>query len=478
MGEKHMSEPSFDVVVIGGGPGGYAAAIKAAQLGLSVACVEKRATLGGTCLNVGCIPSKALLESSEKYLEAQTHLSEHGVNVSSVSLDLAALMQRKKKIVSELTGGIEFLFRKNKITHVKGLGRLVGPHEVEVLGEGQATPQKLFAKSILIATGSEVAPLPGATVDEKTIVTSTGALALEKVPAHLVVVGGGYIGLELGTVWHRLGAKVTVVEYSETLLPMMDSELGKALHRVLNKQGLQFIMGAKVTQVERQGDDIQLQLAAVDLQKPLKESTLNCDVVLLSVGRRPYTEGLSLETVGIALDERGRIPVNGAFQTVVPNIYAIGDVIRGPMLAHKAEEEGIAVAEILAGQRGHVNYDAIPSVIYTWPEVASVGRTEEELTTAGIAYKVGKFPFSANSRAKATGQTEGFVKILADASSDQVLGVHIIGPHAGTLIAEAVLGMEFKAASEDLARTCHAHPTLNEAVKEAALAVTGQALHM
>lgn len=474
-----MTELVFDVVVIGGGPGGYAAAIKAAQLGLQVACVEKRATLGGTCLNVGCIPSKALLESSEKYQEAQVHLADHGVNVGDVSLDLAAMMRRKAKIVTELTGGIEFLFRKNKIAALRGHGRITGPNTVEVMTEGQDAPQVVQARTIVIATGSEVAPLPGATVDEQTIVTSTGALALERVPDHLVVVGGGYIGLELGTVWHRLGAKVTVVEYAEALLPMMDSELGKALHRTLGKQGLQFMLGAKVEQVTRsESGGVQLQLAAVDASKPLKETSLLCDVVLLSVGRRPYTEALGLETVGITLDERGRIPVNAQFQTAVPSIFAIGDVIRGAMLAHKAEEEGIAVAEILAGQRGHVNYDAIPSVIYTWPEVASVGRTEEELKKAQVAYKVGKFPFSANSRAKATGQTDGFVKILADAHTDEVLGVHIIGPHAGTIIAEAVVGMEFRAASEDLARICHAHPTLNEAVKEAALAVTAQAIHM
>lgn len=475
----HHAEQKADVIIIGGGPGGYAAAIKASQLGLKVVCIEKRETLGGTCLNVGCIPSKALLESSEKFAEARDHFSHHGIQTGDVKLDLSVMLARKDKIVSELTAGIDYLFRKNKITRVNGHGQLKGPQTVAVqLTEGGE--QTWTAGHIIIATGSEVTPLSGAIVDEEQIVTSTGALSLKKVPEHLVVVGGGYIGLEMGTVWRRLGAKVTVIEFMDKIVPAMDLEIGRMLHKVLVKQGMDFRLSTKVTKVEKKGKNVILSL--MPAQEPAQgggaTETLTCDVLLLAIGRRPYTQGLGLETVGISIDERGYIPINNHFQTAQSSVYAIGDVVRGPMLAHKAEEEGIALAELIAGQAGHVNYDTIPAVVYTWPEVATVGKTEEELKTAGVAYKVGKFPMGVNSRAKAMGESEGLVKILADAASDRVLGVHIIGPQAGTMIAEAVIGMEFSASSEDIARTCHAHPTLNEAVKEAAMAVTGVPIHL
>lgn len=462
-----MSE--FDLVVIGGGPGGYVAAIRAAQLGMNVACVEKRGALGGTCLNVGCIPSKALLHSSEKFEDARLHFADHGIK-ANVSLDLKTMLSRKDKVVLDLTKGIEGLFKKNKVTYVVGTGSVKSASEVVVDGK-----QSLKTKHILIATGSDVMPLPGVAVDEKKIVSSTGALALEFVPEHLVVVGGGVIGLELGSVWRRLGAKVTVVEFMDRIGGPMDVEVAKQFQRTLEKQGMAFKLSTKVTAAQVQGKGVALTLEPA--AGGAKES-ISADVVLVSIGRRPYTQGLGLESVGIKLDERGRIPVNSHFETAVKGIYAIGDVIAGPMLAHKAEEEGVAAAEIMAGQKGHVYYDAIPSVVYTWPEIASVGKTEEEVKAAGAQYKVGKFPFLANSRGRSVGETEGFVKIIADAKTDRVLGVHIIGPDAGTLIAEAALAMEYGASSEDIARTCHAHPTLNEAVKEAALAVLGRPIHI
>jgi dihydrolipoamide dehydrogenase len=465
---------SFDLVIIGAGPGGYIAAIRAAQLGMSVACIEKRDRLGGTCLNIGCIPSKALLQSSEKFEEASHGLAAHGVKLGSVELDLPTMLARKDKVVNDLTRGVEGLFKKNKVTWIKGAGRIVaaGKLQVDLVAGGT---QELLAKHIVIATGSESVPLPGVEVDEKTIVTSTGALSLDPVPKHLVVIGGGYIGLELGSVWARLGSEVTVVEFLDRITPTMDGETGKQLQRLLQRQGFKFKLSTKVLSAARTETGIALTLepAAGGTQE-----ILEADVVLLSIGRRPYTEGLGLEAAGVKLDTRKRVEVDGHFQTNIPGIYAIGDVIAGPMLAHKAEEEGVVLVEQLAGQKSHINYEAIPAVIYTFPEVGSVGRTEEEVKAAGIAYKVGKFPFTANARAKANGETDGFAKIIADAATDRVLGVHIIGPDAGTMIAEAALAMEFGASSEDIARTCHAHPTLNEAVKEAALAVAGRVLNM
>jgi dihydrolipoamide dehydrogenase len=469
-----MSE-SFDIVIIGGGPGGYVAAIRAAQLGMRVACVENRDKLGGTCLNIGCIPSKALLQSSEKFEEATHSFAAHGVKLNGVALDLPAMMARKDKVVGDLTKGVEFLFKKNKIAWIKGVGRIASPGKVSVqLVDGGGT-QELAANSIVIATGSDSLDLPGIDIDEKQIVSSTGALALEKVPEHLVVVGGGYIGLEMGSVWRRLGAKVTVVEFLDRITPNMDSETGKLLQRVLTKAGFVFKLGTKVVGATKSKSGVTLQLepaAGGD------KSELKADVVLVAIGRRPFTDGLGLQEIGVALDNKQRVKVDAHYQTNIPGIYAIGDVIAGPMLAHKAEDEGTVVVEMLAGQEPHLNYDAIPAVIYTWPEVASVGKTEEELKTAGIAYKTGKFPFTANSRARTNADTDGFVKILADATTDRVLGVHIIGPDAGTMIAEAALAMEYGASAEDIARTTHAHPTLNEAVKEAALAVDGRAIHI
>jgi dihydrolipoamide dehydrogenase len=460
---------SFDVILIGAGPGGYVCAIRAAQLGLKVACVEKRATLGGTCLNVGCIPSKALLQSSEHFEEANHKLAEHGVNVGQVSLDLGRMQARKGEVVGANVKGVEFLFKKNKVTWLKGEGKITAPGTVQVDGQDYA------AKNIVIATGGDVIPLPGVAIDEKRIVSSTGALELDSVPKHLVVIGGGYIGLELGSVWHRLGAEVTVVEYLDRLVPAMDTEVGKAFERILGKQGLRFRLKTKVTgaTVDDTGVDLTVEPAAGGAAE-----TLRADVVLVAIGRRPYVEALGLEAVGVALDERGRVKTDEHFATSVPGIWAIGDVIAGPMLAHKAEEEGVALAEQLAGQKPHVNYNVIPGVVYTWPEVASVGETEEQLRARGQGYKVGKFPFTANGRARAMGDMDGFVKILADDKSDRVLGAHILGPDAGTLIAEIALAMEFGASAEDVARTCHAHPSLNEAVKEAALAVAGRALHI
>ena len=469
-----MSENSFDVVVIGGGPGGYVAAIRAAQLGLKTACVEKRGTLGGTCLNVGCIPSKALLQSSHNYEAASHHFAEHGIKIGKIELDISAMQARKAKVVSDNTKGIEFLFKKNKVTYVIGEGRITAPGQIEVKAK-DGSVSAIAAKAIIIATGSEVTPLPGVDIDEKAIISSTGALELTAVPKHLVVIGAGVIGLELGSVWRRLGAEVTVVEYLDRSLPFHDLEISKQMQRILERQGLKFKLSTKVTGAKTAKGQVTLTLepaAGGDKEE------LTADSVLVAIGRRPVTNGLGAKEVGVEIDNRGFVKVNSHFQTAVPGIYAIGDVIGGAMLAHKAEEEGVALAEQLAGQHGHVNYDAIPGVVYTWPEVANVGKTEEQLKAEGVAYKVGKFPFTANGRARAMGDIDGFVKILADAKTDRVLGAHIIGPNAGDLIAEVVLGMEFAAASEDLARTCHAHPGLGEAVKEACLAVDGRALHV
>jgi dihydrolipoamide dehydrogenase len=460
---------TFDLVVIGAGPGGYPAAIRAAQLGMTVACAEMRETLGGTCLNVGCIPSKALLQSSEKLDAARHALAAHGVKASGIELDLAAMMARKDKVVADNVRGIEFLFKKHKIEWLKGKARIAGPGKVEVAGRTVA------AKHIVVATGSEVTPLPGVAIDEKRIVSSTGGLVLGAVPKRLVVVGGGYIGLELGSVWRRLGAEVTVVEFLDRITPGMDAELAKHLQRILGRQGIKFQLGTKVTAAKSGKGGVALTLEPA---KGGDAGTLEADIVLVSIGRRPYTDGLGLDSVGVAPDAKGRIPVDRQFRTSAAGIFAIGDVIAGPMLAHKAEDEGVAVAEIIAGQKPHIDYDAIPAVVYTWPEVATVGKSEEDLKAAGTAYKVGKFPFTANARARANGDTEGFVKLLADAATDRVLGAHIIGPDAGTIIAELALAMEFRAASEDIARTSHAHPTLSEAVKEAALAVDGRPIHI
>ncbi len=464
-----MSNASYDLIVIGSGPGGYVAAIRAAQLGLKTACVESRATLGGTCLNVGCIPSKALLVSSEKYSEAQHGLAQHGVKVDKVGLDLVAMMGHKSKVVKDNTAGIEYLFKKNKIDWIKGKGTIVAAGQVEVAGTVYAT------KNILIATGSESMPLNGVTVNEKRIVTSTGALELSEVPKSMIVIGGGVIGLELGSVWQRLGTKVTVVEFLDRILPGMDGEVSKSMQKILAKQGMEFKLSTKVTSAKNEGSSVAVTLEAAAGGSAEK---LQADVVLLAIGRRPYTDGLGLDKVGVQLDERKRVIVGHNFETNVKGIFAIGDVIAGAMLAHKAEDEGVVCAEMMAGQSGHINYDAIPGVVYTWPEAASVGKTEEELKKAGVVYKTGKFPFSANGRARAMAEVEGFVKILADAKTDRVLGVHIVGADAGTIIAECAMAIEFGASSEDIARTCHAHPTLNEVVKEAALAVDGRPLHI
>src|SRR3954447_21603699 len=457
---------SYDVIVIGGGPGGYVCAIRAAQLGLKTACVERRATLGGTCLNIGCIPSKALLQSTENYEEAAHHFAEHGIIVESVKLDLARMQARKADVVTANVRGVEFLFRKNKVTWLKGTGRIAAPGKVDVDGTSYD------AQHIVIATGSESVPLAGVEVDEKQIVTSTGGLELDKVPGHLVVIGGGYIGLELGSVWRRLGAQVTVVEFLDRIVPTMDSEIAKAFERILTRQGIRFRLGARVTSARKGNDGVTLSLEPAKGGDP---EELKADIVLLSIGRRPYTDGVGLAEAGVELDERGRVKTDAHYATNVPGIHAIGDAIAGPMLAHKAEEEGVALAERLVGQAGHVNYGVIPGVVYTWPEVAAVGRTEEELKAAGVAYNVGKFPFTANGRARAKGDTDGFVKLLADKTTDRLLGAHIIGPDAGTLLAELVTAIEFGASAEDVARTCHAHPSLNEAEKEAALAVDGYA---
>jgi dihydrolipoamide dehydrogenase len=467
-----MSDNSFDVVIIGGGPGGYVAAIRAAQLGLKVACVEKRGSLGGTCLNVGCIPSKALLTASHHYHACAHEFGAFGIKVGKVEMDVAGMLAHKDKVVSDNTKGIEFLFKKNKVTYMVGAGTITAPGQVKVTGKDGE--KQVAAKHIVIATGSDVTPLPGVEIDETVIVSSTGALALPKTPKHMVVIGGGVIGLELGTVWGRLGAKVTVVEFLDRILPFNDAEVSKTMQRLLAKQGMEFKLGTKVTGIERKGAKATV---TVEPAAGGAAEKIEADCVLVAIGRKPYTDGLGLDKVGVAMDKRGFVQVDGHFRTNVPGIYAIGDVVGGAMLAHKAEEEGVALAEILAGQHGHVNYEAIPAVVYTWPEVASVGKTEEQLKAEGVAYKAGKFPFTANGRARSMNEVDGFVKILADAATDRVLGAHIVGPNAGDLIAEIVLAMEFSAAAEDVARTCHAHPALAEAVKEACLAVDGRPLH-
>jgi dihydrolipoamide dehydrogenase len=466
---------SFDVIVIGAGPGGYVAAIRAAQLGMSVACVDKRDAPGGTCLNIGCIPSKALLQSSEKYEEAGHALTVHGVKIAGVSLDLKVMLARKNKVVLDNTNGVQFLFRKNKVDYMKGNAKLAGKGKVSVTLNAGGSRELTAGKAIIIASGSDSVDLPGIAIDETRIVSSTGALALANVPQSLVVIGGGYIGLEMGSVWRRLGSKVTVVEFLDRITPGMDAELSVTLQRSLEKQGIVFRLGTKVVEAKPGKDGIALALEPV---KGGKREEMKVDVVLVAVGRRPATSGLGLKELGVALDDKGHIKTDVHFATNVPGIYAIGDAIAGPMLAHKASEEGVVLVEQLAGLKPAINYDAIPAVVYTWPEVATVGQTEEQLKQAGISYKTGKFPFSANPRARANAFTEGFVKILADAKTDRVLGVHIIGGDAGTIIAEAVVAMEFRASAEDIARTCHAHPTLNEAVKEAALAVDGHAIHI
>jgi len=465
---------SYDLVVIGTGPGGYVCAIRAAQLGMKVAVVEKNATLGGTCLNVGCMPSKALLHASELFEETGHSFAKMGISVGKPSLDLPAMMKFKQEGIDGNVKGVEFLMKKNKIDVLRGTGRIVSAGKVEVKAADGAA-QTVETKNIVIATGSDVAKLKGIEIDEKRVVSSTGALALEKVPGKLLVVGAGVIGLELGSVWRRLGAQVTVVEFLDRILPGMDGEVAKQFQRLLEKQGFAFRLGAKVTSIDSSGATLKVQ---VEPAAGGAAEALDADVVLVAIGRAPHTEGLGLKEAGVALDNRGRVEIDNHFATNVKGIYAIGDVVRGPMLAHKAEDEGVAVAEILAGQAGHVNYDVIPGVVYTTPEVASVGKTEEELKQAGVAYTVGKFPFTANGRSKVNQTTDGFVKILADAKTDRVLGCHIIGREAGEMIHEACVLMEFGGSAEDLARTCHAHPTRSEAVKEAALAVGKRAIHM
>jgi len=464
---------NFDLVVIGGGPGGYVCAIRAAQLGLKTACVESRGALGGTCLNIGCIPSKSLLNLSENFHKAKKDFNQQGIEIDGIKLNIEKMMANKNKSIQVLTKGVEFLFKKNKVTYFKGKGVLLSKNDV-VVYENNNKRNNLKSKNIVIATGSTVTSLPGIEINEKNIVSSTGALSFNKVPSKLAVIGGGYIGLEMGSVWSRLGSDVTVIEYLDFITPGMDREISNEFQKILSKQGIEFKMGSKVETVEDKGKSVLISYTNV---KNLKKEVLEVDKVLVSVGRKPYTEGLNLSKVGIKKDSKGRIEVNNKLQTSVSNIYAIGDVIKGPMLAHKAEEEGIAVAEILAGQAGHVNYDVIPGVIYTSPEVATVGKTEEQLKEEKKSYKTGKFPFLANSRAKVNNETEGFVKILADSKTDKVLGVHIIGPHCGDMIAEMALAMEFGASAEDIARTCHAHPTHTEAIKEAALAVDKRPIH-
>ncbi|HEX8663251.1 MAG TPA: dihydrolipoyl dehydrogenase [Beijerinckiaceae bacterium] len=465
---------TYDLVVIGTGPGGYVCAIRAAQLGLHVAVVEKRKTHGGTCLNVGCIPSKALLHASELFEEAGKHFAGMGIGVSAPKLDLKTMMAFKDEGVEGNVKGVEFLLKKNKVETFQGTARIAAAGQVEVIGE-DGSNRVLETKSIVIATGSDVTRLPGIEIDEKVVVSSTGALELEKVPKKLIVIGGGVIGLELGSVWRRLGSEVVVVEFLDRILAGMDGEIGRQFQRILGKQGIEFRLSSKVTKVERgkSGAKVTIEPAAGG-----EAETVEADVVLVAVGRVPYTEGLGLDQIGVQRDKKGRILTDARFATNVTGIYAIGDVIAGPMLAHKAEDEGVAVAEMLAGKSGHVNYEVIPNVVYTYPEVAAIGKTEEELKEAGVAYGVGKFPFTANGRAKVNRTTDGFVKILADAQTDRVLGVHIMGPDAGNLIMECAVAMEFGASSEDIARTCHPHPTLTEAVKEAALAVEKRAIHM
>jgi dihydrolipoamide dehydrogenase len=470
-----MANESFDLVVIGAGPGGYVAAIRASQLGMKVAVVDKRATFGGTCLNIGCIPSKALLQSSHLFEMTAHDLGVHGIKVGPPTLDLAQFMKRKGEVVDATTKGVAFLFRKNKITAFQGTGRIEKAGSVAVVGDDGTVKDTLATRNILIASGSEVIPLPGVTIDEKKIVSSTGALELAQVPKRLIVVGAGIIGLELGSVWRRLGAEVTVIEFLDRITPGVDDEVTKQLQRSLTKQGMTFKLGSKVTKADASGAGVVL---TVEPAKGGAAETVEADVVLVCIGRRPYVDGLGLDKAGVKLTARGRIEVDGHFQTSVPGIYAIGDVIDGPMLAHKASEDGVACVETLAGQKGHVNWDLVPSVVYTQPEVAWVGKTEEQLKAAGVAYKVGKYPFLADPRSRANAATEGFAKVLADKATDEVLGVHIIGAEAGTMIAEAVMAMEFKASAEDVGRVCHAHPTVNEALKEAALAAWEKPIHL
>ena len=464
---------TYDLVVIGTGPGGYVCAVRAAQLGMKVAVIEKNPTLGGTCLNVGCMPSKALLHASEMFEEAAHSFAKMGVSVSAPKLDLPAMMNFKQQGIDGNVKGVDFLMKKNKIDVLKGTGKILGAGKVEVSTGGKA--QTVETRNIVIATGSDIARLKGIEIDEKRIVSSTGALSLEKVPEKLLIVGAGVIGLELGSVWHRLGAEVMVVEFLDRILPGMDGEIAKQFQRLLEKQGFVFKLGTKVTAVDTSSKMLS---ATVEPAAGGAAEKFEADVVLVCIGRVPYTEGLGLKEAGVALDNRGRVQIDPHFATTVKGIYAIGDVVAGPMLAHKAEDEGVAVAEIIAGQAGHVNYDVIPGVVYTTPEVSSVGKTEEELKQAGVAYTVGKFPFTANGRSKVNQTTEGFVKVLADAKTDRVLGVHIIGREAGEMIHEACVLMEFGGSAEDLARTCHAHPTRSEAIKEAALAVGKRAIHM
>jgi dihydrolipoamide dehydrogenase len=465
---------SFDVIVIGGGPGGYNTAIRAGQLGLSVACIDKRGSFGGTCLNIGCIPSKALLHASERFHEAGHDFAALGIK-AQIELDLPAMMAKKDKVVGELTKGVEFLFKKNKVEPIVGEAKITGPGKVEVKTRDGA--RSLTAKNIIVATGAKPLDLPkiGAAFDEDRILSSTGALALKEVPKRLLVVGAGVIGLELGSVWRRLGSEVTVVEFLDRITPGIDGEIGKAFQRILTKQGFSFQLSTKVVGVEKAKTGLKV---TVEPAAGGDKSVIETDIMLVAIGRVPYTAGLGLETVGVTLDKRGRVVTDNHYRTNVAGIWAIGDCREGPMLAHKAEDEAVAVAEIIAGKAGHVNYDAIPSVVYTFPEVATVGKTEEELKAAGVAYKIGKFPFTANARAKTIAATDGLVKIIADAATDKVLGCHIVGPEAGNLIAEVVLAIEFGAASEDIARTCHAHPTLTEAVRQAAMGVEGWTMQM
>src|SRR5271167_4606534 len=465
---------TYDLVVIGNGPGGYVCAIRAAQLGMKVAVVEKNATLGGTCLNVGCMPSKALLYASEMFEEAAHSFAKMGVSVPAPKLDLPSMMNFKQQGIDGNVKGVEFLMKKNKIDVIFGKGKILGTGKVEVAGSDGKT-QVVETKNIVVATGSDIARLKGIEIDEKRVVSSTGALSLDKVPEKLLIVGAGVIGLELGSVWHRLGAKVTVVEFLDRILPGMDGEVAKQFQRILEKQGFAFKLGAKVSAVDTSGKTL---VAKIEPAAGGAAETLEADVVLVCIGRVPYADGLGLKEAGVALDNRGRVQIDSHFSTSVKGVYAIGDVVAGPMLAHKAEDEGVACAEILAGQAGHVNYDVIPGVVYTTPEIAAVGKTEDELKAEGVAYKVGKFPFTANARARAMRHTDGFVKILADAVTDRVLGAHIVGFGAGEMIHEAAVLMEFGGSSEDLARTCHAHPTMSEAVKEAALAVAKRAIHV
>ena len=465
-----MSE-KFNVVVIGGGPGGYVCAIRLAQLGFKTACVESRGSLGGTCLNVGCIPSKNLLNLSENFHKAK-NFSNLGIETGQLKLNIEKMMKNKDKAVTVLTKGVEFLFKKNKVTYFKGTGSFKSPSQISVIGD-KKKETILEAQKIIISTGSEPVSLPNVKFDEKIVLSSTGALSLNSVPKKMIVVGGGYIGLEMGSVWSRLGSEVHVIEFLDHITPGMDKEISKEFMKILTKQGISFHMQTKVESIKNNKTSAKVFL----MDKDGKKKELECDVVLISVGRKPNTKNLKLDSVGVLLDEKKRIKVNKNFETNIKNIYAIGDVIAGPMLAHKAEEEGIAVAELISGQSGHVNYDVIPGVIYTSPEVATVGKTEEQLKSLGIKYKVGKFPFIANSRAKAINEPEGFVKILADEKTDKILGVHMIGPHVGEIIGEVAVAMEFGASSEDVARTCHAHPTFSEAVKEAALSIDKRAIH-